>query len=106
MDKTIELKTGIQKTQNYNYAPSKRVVNTKKQWMYLKNACCLQLNLVHWNGVNHTILHHSHMAYFPPKKALCRFAEAVTSFGDRIEVDLFTIYFIRTNEIFLYKSEI
>ena len=47
MDKTIELKTDIQKTQNYSYAPSKGVVNTKKQWMYLKNACCVQLNLVH-----------------------------------------------------------
>ena len=46
-EKKIELKTDIQKTQHYNYAATKGVMNPQNWWIYLKNACCVQLNLVH-----------------------------------------------------------
>ena len=45
-EKKIELKTDIHKTQHYNHSATKGVMNTKNWWIYLKNACCVQLTLV------------------------------------------------------------
>ena len=45
-EKKIELKTDIHKTQHYNHSATKGVMSTKNWWIYLKNACCVQLTLV------------------------------------------------------------
>ena len=36
-----------------NHPSTKYMTNTQDQiWIYLKNTCCLQLNIVLWDGVN------------------------------------------------------
>ena len=50
--KLIELQTNIQEAQLCNHVPTKCVINTKNQCVYLKSACCIQLNLVLCDCVN------------------------------------------------------
>ena len=50
--KVIELQTNIQEAQLCNHVPTKCVINSKNQWIYLKWACCRQLNLVFCDCVN------------------------------------------------------
>ena len=42
----IELKTDFQKAEHlYYHVPTKGVIEPKNQWIYFKNACCIQLTL-------------------------------------------------------------
>ena len=51
--KAIELYTDVQKVQYCNHAPhAKSVIKPKNQWIYAKNAFCVQLSLVPRKHVN------------------------------------------------------
>ena len=51
--KAIDLQTDVQKARHCKHAPTKSAIKPKNQWIYAKNACCVQLSLVLRECVNH-----------------------------------------------------
>lgn len=65
------------------------------------------LNLSLWDPLEDLFGFSSPLAngVFSSETLLVRFAEAVvTSFGDRIEVDLLTLYFVQANQFFFLQK--